>query len=90
MNIARRKNIALVIAEIQNLSEKMKTILEDIEIIMDEEEKYRANIPKNLQGSDRYSAAEEAIDNLGGAYVILQGAFDSLDSVVPWLEEASQ
>ena len=90
MNIARRKNIALVIAEIQSLSGKMETVLEDIEIIKDEEEEYRDNIPENLQGSDRYSAAEEAIDNLNSAYDTLQEAFDNLNDVVSSLEEASQ
>lgn len=89
MNIARRKNIALVIAEIESLSEKMETVLADIGIIKDEEEEYRDNIPENLQGSERYSSAEEAVNNLDSAYETLQEAFDNLGDVISSLEEAS-
>lgn len=89
MNIARRKNIALVIAEITKLSEKMESILENIEIIKEEEEEYRDNIPENLQGSVRYSNADEAVDNLDSAYGTLQEALDNLGDVTSSLEEAS-
>ena len=89
MNIKRRKKIALIISEVTSLSEKMESILNDLETIKSEEEECFENIPENLQDSERYTAAEEAVENLDSAYDTLQEAIDSLADVVSSLEEAS-
>ena len=49
------------------------------EDIMSEEEDYRDNMPENLQGSMKYDAAEEAIDNMQDAIDSLEEAIDSLN-----------
>lgn len=89
MNAKRRKNIALIVKEIEELSEKMESILNDLETIKSEEEECFENIPENLQDSERYATAEETVDNLDSAYDTLQEAIDNLGDVVSTLEEAS-
>ena len=40
---------------------------DEIERLKDEEQEYLDNIPENMQSSDRYYAAEEAVSNLENA-----------------------
>ena len=54
----------------------------ELEALKEEEEDYRDNIPENLQGSERYEQAEEACDNL-------DSAFDGLEEVISYIEEAT-
>lgn len=75
MNRERRKSLAEIQARIES-------IMEDLETIRDEEEEYRDNMPENLQGSERYEKAEMACDNLASAY-------DSLEEVISYIEEAT-
>lgn len=72
MNKMRRKEIDKVIS----LIEEAKSMTE---YIMSEEEDYRDNMPENLQGSMKYDAAEEAIDNMQDAIDSLEEAIDSLN-----------
>lgn len=44
------------------------------------------NIPENLQGSERYYAAEEAVENLDSALENVSDALDVLESL-PEAEE---
>ena len=53
MNKARRKALDEVISKI----EEAKELLENLQA---EEEEYRDNMPENLQGSERYEAADAA------------------------------
>lgn len=46
----------------------------DIEDIAADEQDYLDNIPENLQGSERYEAGEEAVENL-------EAAIDWLDDI---------
>lgn len=88
MNAKRRKNIAFAIKDITLLSEKAESLLNDLESIKSEEEECFENIPENLQDSERYTAAEEAVDNLENACDTLQEAIDNLVDVISSLEEA--
>lgn len=74
MNNVRRKQLQQIIDRIEDLKS-------DLESIKEEEEEYRDNIPENLQGSERYEMADEACNNL-------DYAFDSLEDVVNYIEEA--
>ena len=60
MNKARRKALDEVISKI----EEAKELLENLQA---EEEEYRDNMPENLQGSERYEAADAAVDNMSSA-----------------------
>lgn len=76
MNKIRRT----VIAEIKD---RITAIQEELQIILEEEEEYRDNIPDNLQTSERYEKADNACDNL--AYAI-----DNIGEAIDNLEEAIQ
>lgn len=68
MNKKRRKNI-------QGILDQLEELKGNLELIQEEEEDYRDNIPENLQGSERYEKADEACDTLSGAV-------DSLDDII--------
>lgn len=74
MNKDRRKRLQEAI----DLIEAARTIVEECR---DEEEEYRDNMPENLQDSDKYYMADEAVDNL-------TSALESLEDVTSPIEEA--
>ena len=73
MNKARRKALDKVISKI----EEAKELLENLQA---EEEEYRDNMPENLQGSERYEAADAAVDNMSSAVDALDEAISSIES----------
>lgn len=75
MNKIRRKSLADIFEKITEL----KDILENIK---DEEECYRDNIPENLQGSERYTKADNAVDKMEEAISSLEEAADSLEEII--------
>ncbi|HBK8234476.1 TPA: hypothetical protein LNC85_002851, partial [Enterococcus faecium] len=50
----------------------------ELEVIQEEE--YKENIPKNLQGSERYEKAEESVDQL-------EEAVDGLSDILELIED---
>ena len=76
MNKARRKALDEVISKI----EEAKELLENLQA---EEEEYRDNMPENLQGSERYEAADAAVDNMSSAV-------DALDEAISGIESAQE
>lgn len=73
MNKARRKALDEVISKI----EEAKELLENLQA---EEEEYWDNMPENLQGSERYEAADAAVDNMSSAVDALDEAISSIES----------
>ena len=73
MNKARRKALDEVISKI----EEAKELLENLQA---EEEEYRDNMPEDLQGSERYEAADAAVDNMSSAVDALDEAISSIES----------
>lgn len=73
MNKARRKALDEVISKIEEAEE----LLENLQA---EEEEYRDNMPENLQGSERYEAADAAVDNMSSAVDALDEAISSIES----------
>lgn len=73
MNKARRKALDEVISKI----EEAKELLENLQA---EEEEYRDNMPENLQGSERYEAADAAVDNMSSAVDALDEAISNIES----------
>lgn len=73
MNKERRKQIAVIVNRISG-------IVSDLEMVKDEEDDYRDNMPENLQGSTRYDDSEEASN-------AMQDAINSLEEAVSSLEE---
>ena len=75
MNKPRRKNLQGIIDQLDEL----KSSLEDL---MSEEEEYRDNMPENMQGGERYEAAEMACDNLSDAVSNLEDAISSIEAAI--------
>lgn len=90
MNKIRRKNIQEVINKLTALSCELENLVSDVESIQDEEIEYRDNMPENLQGSEKYEAADNACDSLESAKDALSDMKDSIDEIVSSLEEAAQ
>jgi len=67
MNKKRRQCIDAVILKINNLQDIIEELQQDIEDIAADEQDYLDNIPENLQGSERYEAGENAVENLEAA-----------------------
>lgn len=74
MNKQRRKDIDAII-------EKLEEIKSEIEGVYDEESEYRDNMPENMQGGEKYDAADAACDEL-------DTAMSSIDDIISNLENA--
>lgn len=75
MNKIRRKSLRNIIDQL----EELKNNLEDLQT---EEEYYRDNMPENLQGSERYEQADEAVSNLEDAVSSLEDVISSIEAAV--------
>jgi len=75
MNRIRRKQLT-------DLIDRLYVIQADLEILKDEEEEARDNIPENMQDSERYEAADAACENL-------DSALSSLEEMIEYIEEAT-
>ena len=76
MNKARRTTLM----KIQDI---INTAMESLELLLEEEEEARDNIPESLQSSERYERADAACD-------AIQSAIDSLEEAIESIEEACQ
>ena len=76
MNKARRKELSRAV----ELLEEAQSIIESCR---DEEQEYMDNMPENLQESEKYYAAEEAVNNMNEAY-------DKIDEVINSVESAME
>lgn len=72
MNRIRRKALDALYRELEDIQSRLEAIT------CEEEEDYRDNIPENLQGSERYEAADAACDSLRDAYDMITDALDSI------------
>jgi molecular chaperone GrpE (heat shock protein) len=68
---------------LQKLQERVTEMREELEVLMEEEEEYRDNMPENLQGSEKYEIADTACDNLSSA-------LDALEEAVSYIESAAE
>ena len=74
MNDVRRK----AIHEAIDYLDKAREILSEAHY---DEEEYRDNIPENLQGSEKYEKADEAVE-------YLEAALDNIDEAISNAEDA--
>lgn len=75
MNKERRTRIKKLTNELEDVKTKLKYILRKEEGILD-------NTPENLQGTDRYSESENAIDVLDDVVDDLESAIESLNEII--------
>ena len=88
MNKVRRKMIDKVIEEVAVLQNTLEELQQRIEEIKEEEQDYLDNIPENLQSSDHYEKAENALNALEEAI----DWFDCVDAdeLLSALDEAKE
>lgn len=90
MNNARRKELNKAIEILNTFSEKIYDAKDIVETCKDEEEEYRDNMPENLQGSEKYSLADEACDNLEQAYEYLEEMEEKVNEIISSIENATE
>lgn len=73
MNKVRRKAL-------RDIADELETLKCTLEELRAEEEDYRYNMPENLQGSERYEMAENAISNLDDAICYLEDAICGVEA----------
>jgi len=73
MNRERRK-------QIYNISSQLSAIVDMVDSLLSDEEDALGNMPENLEGSDRYTMMEEAVENLEDAKSSLEEAIEYLDN----------
>jgi hypothetical protein len=88
MNKDRRKQIAEVIKQLDELRDTISGIVSTVEDIQSEEQEYFDNMPESLQSSEKGQAVEAAVDYLGTAKSGLED-FD-FDDILSNLESASE
>lgn len=69
----RQRRVALA-----KIYETITATSEELEALQEEETEYRDNMPENMQGSERYEAADAAVDAMQEAIDQLSDALDSI------------
>lgn len=96
MNNNRRKEISKIIEDIESAvstaKEKLEELQTSIESVRDEEQEYMDNMPENLQGSERYTTAEQAVDNLDSAVSSIEELIEAMDTedLIGYLNDAAE
>jgi len=75
MNRIRRKKIS-------ELMEQLEVLKDELETIQQEEQEAFDNIPEAFMDTDRYSEAEEAVENLDSAFGSLEECLDCLTAAM--------
>ena len=75
MNKLRRKSL-------EEIVNKIEVIKMELELLLEDEEEYRDNIPENLQGSARYEKADEACNNMEDALSCLDEAIENIQTAI--------
>lgn len=88
MNKERRKAIAAIVTDLEELRGKIGDISSAIEDIKAEEEDYKENLPESMQDGEKGQRADDAIGALDEAFYALDGI--DFDEIVGYLETASE
>lgn len=90
MNAKRRKEIGKILNKInERIMATTDEIQIDIDNIRTEELEVVENVPENLQGTERYEMAEQAVDYLNDAYDAFEDAVINLQNAMSALEAAT-
>ena len=90
MNNRRRKTIHTLSEQIDSIRIALEELKETLVNVQDEEQECLDCIPENLQGSERASAAEEAVSNLDEAVYGMDDVIAGLEEIVSNLDAASE
>ena len=86
MNKQRRESIQKISDKLEEVKKQVDELLQGLEDIKSDEQDYLDNIPENLEGSERYTIAEEAIDRLDNAIDELNST--DFESAIEYLQQA--
>ena len=75
MNNDRRREIKRILDDLDDINQR-------INIVLDEEDESRDNMPESLIDSERYQVSEEASDKLISASTDIENAMDTLEEIV--------
>ncbi len=90
MNKARRKELLRLKERIEELQSEVYDIITDLQCESQDEQDYMDNMPENLQGSELYEKAEQALENMDEAVETLEGIADELSDAASSLETATE
>lgn len=87
MNDKRRKRLKAIVEQLENLknstnsdsAEKLNSINYLLADIIEEEEEALSNMPENLQYSDKYEKAEDAVSNVEDAVYEIEEAIEYIE-----------
>ena len=94
MNKNRRKEILSIIEKVEEIvssaQSRLETVKEELDFVLGDEQNYLDMIPENLQGSERYEIAEQAVENLDNAMSAFEELIDSMDTeeLIGYLNDA--
>ena len=86
MNNTRRKALSKLAEEARELAGKLADLKTALEDLKGEEEEYRDNMPENLQGSEKYEAADAAVSAMEEAL----DANPDMDEVADLIDNAAE
>lgn len=89
MNNNRRKQIEILIRELNKLEELADGIKQDIEAIKDEEQEYRDNMPENLQDGEKAQVSDSAIESLEECDSSMDEVLTGIQSTIESLNQAT-
>ena len=89
MNAERRKELNHAIELVNDAQSNLEEAANIIESCRGEEEEYMDNMPENLQESDRYYRAEEAIESMENAEEVIQDILSTIEDAANSLDEAT-
>ena len=75
MNAKRRKELESIISEFEKLKER-------VDLVLEEEQEARSNLPDSLEDSDRAYAMDDNISDLENSSSNIQDAIDEIQEVI--------
>ena len=90
MNNTRRKEIARIRGQLEELSAKLSELHGDIDNVLSEEQEAFDAMPESLQEGERGQTMQTALDNLHGALDEADTLTSAVDDCANYLEEAAQ
>lgn len=88
MNNSRRKKIRHMLDIVTDISNKCETLSSLVQDVLDEESDSLSNMPENLEGSDRWQAISDAVDNLEDARDSINDMIENLSTAESGLQKA--
>lgn len=88
MNNKRRKKIKQQIKALEGIYQRLEDLgvelegcVESIELLLDEEQDYRNNIPENLENSQSTLNSDDVLEGLDTAMQSMQDVIDGIDLI---------